>query len=155
MPDVVYWDSCVFLSYVNGDPDRLPDIEGLLEQANQGQIEIITSTVSMVEVAFGNVEQTGKALDPDIEARIQALWTPPSPIRMVEFYAQIAVGAVQLMRDGLVQGWALKPLDAIHLSTAQRWEVKELHTYDTGLHRYAPAVGYSIGFPSASQPKLI
>lgn len=155
MPDLVYWDSCVFLSYVNGDADRLPDIEGLLEEAKQGQIEIITSTVSMVEVAFGNAEQTGKALDPDIEAKIYALWLPPSPVRTVDFHPQIGVGAVQLMRNGLLQDWALRPLDAIHLSTAQRWGAKALHTYDTGLAKYAPVVGYAIGPPTASQRKLI
>jgi hypothetical protein len=41
MPDTLqlYWDSCVFLSYVDGIPNRLPDIDELLKQAERGTVE--------------------------------------------------------------------------------------------------------------------
>ena len=51
--------------------------------------------------------------------------------------------------------WALKPLDAIHLSTARWLEVAEMHTYDDRLHKFAEHVGFPITTPRTSQPKLL
>lgn len=66
MPEVprVYWDANVFLSYVNEYADRVQEIEALLEEGKRGEIELLTSTVSVVEVAFGAVEQKQAALSP-------------------------------------------------------------------------------------------
>lgn len=55
MPDDdsrVYWDANVLLSYINGVADRVPIIEELFRQARAGEIELLTSSVSRVEVAF-------------------------------------------------------------------------------------------------------
>jgi hypothetical protein len=100
MPDTPrrYWDACVFLSYVNGIPDRLPDIDALLEEARDGTIEFLTSSVSITEVAYGVMEQTGEALDWTVDEEIDRLWTPPSPIQIVEFYRSVAYGAKRLVR---------------------------------------------------------
>ncbi len=57
MPERVYWDACVFLSYINGEQERLPVIDALLEESRSGKIEIITSTVSLAEVAFAEEER--------------------------------------------------------------------------------------------------
>ncbi|MGH7557373.1 MAG: hypothetical protein ACREMD_06290 [Gemmatimonadota bacterium] len=87
MPEVprYYWDSAVFLSYINATQDRVADIEGHLEQARQGKLELVTSTVSMVEVAFAATEQAGRILEAEAEKAISALWLPPSPIKKAEF----------------------------------------------------------------------
>ena len=55
----VYWDTNVILSYLNGRQDRLPPVieELLLRLQEKGQIELITSTVSRVEVAFISEQQ--------------------------------------------------------------------------------------------------
>ena len=82
-PPRVYWDSCVFLSYFNGDTDRLPQIEALLKSASaDNAIEIVTSTISITEVAFAQVEQTGKT-DPAIEAAMDNLWADRSAVMLV------------------------------------------------------------------------
>jgi predicted nucleic acid-binding protein len=154
-PPRIYWDACVFLSYVNEHPDRVGNIETLLEEASREEIEILTSTVSIVEVAFGAQEQEQEALSADVEAKINTLWQPASPVEMVEFHILIAEEAQQLMRSGIPQGWRLKPMEAIHLCTARRMEVDVFHTYDGPLKKWASKVGYPIGEPNPTSPKLL
>jgi hypothetical protein len=62
MPDGlarIYWDACVLLSYINGIPDRLPDLEWYLERSGKG-FQLVTSTVTIVE---GSLRRTGKGAD--------------------------------------------------------------------------------------------
>lgn len=92
-PPRIYWDACVFLSYVNEDAGRVNDIQTLLDEAGRNEIEIVTSTVSMVEVAFGAAERKNSALSTDMEAKISRLWESTSPVNMVEFYTLIAEAA--------------------------------------------------------------
>jgi predicted nucleic acid-binding protein len=154
----IYWDANVFLSYINGVPDRLPHIDGVLEKSGT-DFRIITSSITVVEVAFGKAEQDAKALDPGVEAKINAMWAPGSPVRLVEFYPLIADGAKALLRESLIRGWKLKPMDAIHLSTARQERVTQFHTYDDlgrysapGPHGEPPVLDFPP--PEASQPKL-
>ena len=157
MPDdlqVVYWDANVFLSYLNAIPHRLPDLDALLEQSGQ-QFQIVTSTVSIVEVAFAATEQAAGVLDPAIEQRIAALWAPDSPIKLVEFSGLVAEIARDLVRLAMTRGTGMKPLDAIHLATAKAVATLRFHTYDEHLYQYAELVGFSIEPPQASAPKLL
>lgn len=125
-PPRVYWDSNVAISYVNGMADRVAVIEELLRKARAREIELITSSLSIVEVAFAKAEKQSGALDPDVEASIDALWAHGGPIKTVEFYDLIALEARGLMRRGIEQGWgSLKPIDAIHLATAKQIGVIE------------------------------
>jgi len=126
---LVYWDACVPLAYINGEANRLPHIQGLLQDSGKN-IQIVTSILSITEVAFAKVEQDGKSPDADTEAKINKLWEIGSPIETVEFYELIAEDAKKLMRAGLPHGFSLKPADAIHLATADRLQVTEFHTYD-------------------------
>ena len=59
MPDTaIYWDANVFLSYVNGVPERLPTLDALLERsASGGGIRIYTTPIVAAEVAFVAAEQ--------------------------------------------------------------------------------------------------
>ena len=154
MPElpIVYWDANVFLSYINGDADRLPDIDALL--ANSGaEFQIVTSALSIVEVAFGKLEQDGRALDEETERKINALWEPPSPIRLAEFYPLLAHEARALIRQAIPRGWSLKPADAMHLATARRVAATAFHTYDD-LARYRDLIGIPIEVPRPAQPEL-
>lgn len=158
MPDEssrVYWDANVLLSYVDGDPDRLPTIEELLRQARAREIEIVTSALSQVEVAFAASEKEGQALDPAAEERIDELWKPSSPIALVEFYPALAREARRLIRDAIDAGRsALKPADAIHLATAARMEVEDFHTYDEKLQRHSNAFPFPVREPLTPQAQL-
>lgn len=156
MPDKprFYWDACVFLSYINENEDRISDISSLLEHARKQEIEIVTSTVSVVEVAFAATEQQDSALSEEAEAKINKLWEASSPIKLVEFHVLIAEEAKDLMRVGIPLGWRLKSKDAVHLATAERLGVTELHTYDNSLDKWSSKVSYNVSRPRQSNLTL-
>lgn len=151
MSERIYWDSCVPLSYVNGTADRVPVIEELLRHARRGEVELLTSVLSITEVAFAAAEQVGD-LSEETEADIDSLWTPDSPINLVEFHDLIARDARGLIRQGVQQKWGkLKPPDAIHLATANRVGVDRFHTYDERVLKWDGALGFPVTQPEVAQ----
>jgi hypothetical protein len=59
------------------------------------------------------------------------------------------------MRQGIEQGWgALKPMDAMHLATAQQMNVEEMHTYCERILRWSGHAGFPINRPHAAQGQL-
>ena len=161
-PETVYWDANVFLSYVNELPERMPVLDVLLEASSEvdGAARIYTSTLSQVEVAFAATEQAQRALDPQVERRINALWDDPDAVVTVEYHAAIGNIAKRLIRSAITMGWSLKPLDPIHLATAQ-WlsesgiALDEFHTYDRALGKYEALVDFRICEPYTPQPRMI
>jgi predicted nucleic acid-binding protein len=149
-----YWDACVFLAWINGEPGRSDVVESLLRSARAGDLEIVTSVISVTEVAFAAPEKQSGAPSPATLATLDSLWEPPSPIKLVEVHRLIATGARNLMRQGAPGGLALKPPDAIHLSTALRAACKEFLTYDPKLHKYAGMIGLPIREPVSDQLPL-
>lgn len=165
MPDtrqIIYWDANAFLSYVNELPDRMPILDALLESSadNSGSIKLYTSMLSEVEVAFAASEQQQQVLDPQIERHLDDLWNDPNAVVSVEYHATIGRLAKELMRNAITRGWSLKPIDAVHLATAQ-WlsnsglVVDEFHTYDEGLVKYQALVNFKICKPYTEQPRMI
>ena len=156
----VYWDANVFLHYVNSTAAYLPVLEALLRSSASGEVAIYTSALSKVEVSFGEVEKTQRRHIPEIAERIDALWSDPDAIRLVDFHEVISQEATRLMRASLPQGGGLRPYDAIHLATAQ-WlidaggRVDEFHTYDQRLMRHSGSVGFTLCAPNTAQLSLI
>lgn len=158
MPDRtprLYWDANVFLSYVDGVPDRLPDIDALFREAEQGRVEIVTSTASITEVAFGSIEMDQRALSPEVQQKIEGLWLPTSPVKLVEVSVLVVEGARAIMRSAIPEGTKVpKPMDAVHLSTAVRMGADVFHSYDAPLRKIAARIGVASTEPSASSPLL-
>ncbi len=151
----IYWDSNVLLSYVDGDDDRLPVLDELFRQSRAGEIQLLTSTLSQVEVAFAPSEKAAAVLDPDIEARIDELWLPGSPIALVEFHSALGRDARQLMRRAVAaRRSGPRSADAIHLATAQRMGAVDFHTYDERLKKHAVDVQFPIREPFTAQGRL-
>lgn len=158
----VYWDSCVFLSYINGMEERIPILESLLRSSSSasGDIKIYTSIMSKVEVAYATSERSGESLDPSVEENIDALWADTGTVISVEFHDVIATVARKLIRNALSEGWSLKPQDSVHLATAS-WlsesgiEIDEFHTYDRSLNKYSSILGFKILEPNTPQPNLL
>ena len=140
----------------------MPVLDVLLEASSKvgGEVKIHTSTLSHVEVAFGASEQIRQNLDPLIEQMIEGLWADPEVVVPVEYHTGIGQIAKSLIREAITRGWSLKPLDAIHLSTAQ-WllssglMLEEFHTYDNGLMKYESLVEFRICEPNTEQPRMI
>jgi predicted nucleic acid-binding protein len=93
-------------------------------------------------------------LDAETELKINGLWEPASPVKLVEFHRLIAQEAQVLMRSGIPEGWSLKPMDAVHLCTARRMKADAFHTYDEKLDKWSARVGFPIGRPDPTSPKL-
>lgn len=151
----IYWDACVFLSYVNGEADRADVIEQLLDEAVAGKHELVTSTVSQVEVAFGKSEQENDAPDLETLAKIEAFWLPESPIMLYEFHRLVARDARDLVRlSRIEQSQRLAPLDAIHLASAQRLNATDFHTYDGNLLGRNGTMEFPIQKPWTPSPRI-
>jgi len=160
MPDQrkrIYWDAPVWLAYINGDQDRLPIIDGVMADSasDKGECKLYTSVLSEIKVAFGELEQNNHILDPDIEDKINQLWSDSSLLVMLDFHELIGREARGLMRQALVNGWSLKPMDALHLSTARYHGLDEFHTYDDHLQKYAQLIGMPVVKPYAGQLTLL
>ena len=52
-PHRVYFDANVFLAYVSNEDGRAAVVRSLLAEAQRAQIEIVTSVLSIAEVAYG------------------------------------------------------------------------------------------------------
>src|SRR5674476_306555 len=120
MPNRYYWDACFILEYLNGRPDRAPHVNALMGSASKGDIEIITSTISVAEVAYATHEKAQGSLSDEVEQKIATLWEPGSPIRRVEFHILIAEDARAMTRRGAVEQGVggLRSVDVMHLATA-------------------------------------
>ena len=90
-----------------------------LDEADEGEFELVTSTVSQVEVDFGKDEQDSSSPDPTVLSAIEAFWVEGAPVRLIEFHRLIGLDARDLVRIArLERGERLTPLDAIHLASA-------------------------------------
>lgn len=76
-------------------------------------------------------------------------------LRLVEFHELVADKAKALMRTGVEKGWQLRPMDAIHLGTAQPMSATVCYTYDDRLDKFAPLIGCPVQRPEAAQPYLL
>lgn len=146
-----YWDSCVFLSYLENDPDRVSHIESFFNKAVARDIQIVTSTLSVTEVAYTSYEKAARLLQSEEEQRVEGLWH--SPVVLVEYHRTIATKARELIRASFeTHGPTLKPLDAIHAATASQHNVQAFHTYDKRLTRaLGPLVPFAVCEPLAEQ----
>lgn len=153
-PRMIYWDSCIFIHYIEGTKEWMPILDSLMDEANTGgELIIVTSTVSITEVAYAKAGKSGRALDPAVEADIDALWADRSAVRLVEFDQVIARAARSLLRRSVEIGRSLKPMDAVHLATAELMQVAELHTTDGALKNWND-LGFPVQDPYTPKPKL-
>ncbi len=149
----VYWDSCAFLSFIEETDGRVESLRAVMEEAIKREVALYTSAISITEVAFVAAEHSG-GLDEDTEQKIDKLWHPSSPVQVVEYTQLIAIQARQLLRQKLDLGISLKPMDAIHIATALRAQVDELHTYDDRMKKWREHTGIRIVEPAPVQMLL-
>lgn len=155
----IYWDSCVFLSYVSRIPERIIVLENILDEAQQkSDIKIISSAVAIAEVVFVSGHGPGRRMPLEQEKLIDELWQV-SFVELVEASPPLFFEARQLMRQAADEGRSLKVLDAIHLATAawfhrQITPLDEVHTYDPKWEKFGSDIGLSICEPRLLQPPL-
>jgi predicted nucleic acid-binding protein len=157
---IVYWDSNVFLSHLNGMPDRLKVIGNIIDEIQENDDSfILTSSESIVEVAHVVEEKLNGRLNPKIEETIDAMWNNYRLIKMIDNGQHISSIARKLIRDAIPNKWTLSPKDAVHLASAYWYNkniqpIDEFHTYDKKLQKFELMVGFHICEPYVEQMRF-
>lgn len=123
----VYWDACAWLGLVNGEAERKTDLKSIYQQARDGQVEIWTSVISVVQANRLKAELgSPKPISPDSISALDDVFFQPF-VKLVALDVPISRDARKLVRE--TPNLSKKP-DAIHLATALFWSVPVMHTYD-------------------------
>lgn len=126
-PVKVYWDACAWLALVNEEQGRKPDVDAVYTQARNGNVEIWTSNISIVEANRLEAEvHQAKPIPEGSLAILDAVFLQPF-VKLIPVDTDIAIRARKLVRETV--GLRVKA-DAIHLASAIRWNIPTLHTYD-------------------------
>lgn len=153
-----YVDANVALAYVSGEAHRKTIVREILQQAIGGQRRIYTSTLSIVEVAFGAQEKIQRALDDEIESRIDRLWPATgAPIALVEPSTSVMRRARGLVRTAMADGRSLQAADAVHLATAQTVRAEVFYTYESAARRsaWSELTGLTVEEPRVEQEPML
>jgi len=121
----LYWDTSVFLCFLNSEEeDRRKICEDILQNARKGEVEIHTSTFTIVEAIRPKAIRDTRLLTPEqiaaIEAKFKWRW-----LKKIDVDARVAAKAVDLARQNL-----LKPADAVHAASAILHKVDVLQRWD-------------------------
>jgi len=129
-PQRIYWDACTWIAYIaeekavpikgGGAENRYAMCLSVLEDARRGKYEIATSAFTLAEVCK-NTEVIESPID-NLPAFFEKSFILIVPV-------DLAIGrrAQTMQASGLV---TLKPADTVHLASALRAKVTELHTFD-------------------------
>ena len=147
----IYLETSVLMELIEG-PDAAPIVQtmkSVIRDAKGGRFDLVTSVLSIAEVFYAKHEADGRSVDPDIEQKIRLLWHPgTSPIRVVEVSEMIALDSLNLLRNGINQGWSnTKGADGIHLSTATREEADEFFTTEGAMKKWEQVCGFRVCEP--------
>lgn len=155
-PKRIYWDSCVFISYIAGekrDPYEMAGIDDVVRDVDSEKVILVTSVVARVEVL--------KDMGDKQEKFIEVLQNPNiQEIDVNKIIAQMA-GDIRYQFQQIGKNW-LKTPDAVHLATALWAEVDEFHTFDgsgkepglLNLNEHGILKGLRIIKPHSKQPYL-
>lgn len=127
-----YWDANAFLGWLNGESDKVVQCQSVLDAAEEGRVDIVTSALTLTEV----IKLKGaKPIARDKEDAIRAFFENPYIIvREVDRF--VAEDARELI-------WAhgIEPKDAIHLATALRLKLTVMDTFDDQLIKLSNKLG--------------
>ena len=155
-PIRVYLDSNVLIAYVADEEGRAGVVQSVLEDARQEKIDLITSVLSITEVAYISTDQAGD--DPvGSQDAIDQLWVPASPISVVDVSARVALEARAIVRQSKGPGTrVVKPADAIHLASASIQQCDRLFTYESESTRrqWEGLVHVRVAEPFLDEPRL-
>jgi predicted nucleic acid-binding protein len=123
-PKSVYWDSCVWLRLINGEPgaDRC---QAVLERAQRNELSIWTSSLTLAEVYKFKCDGP-KALAIEQDQIFEAYISSDFVVEVQVDHA-IATLSRRLCRE---HPPLKKPNDGVHLATAVISNVDEFHTFD-------------------------
>lgn len=119
-----YWDSSCFLGWLKQEADKIDDCRGVIEAAKKGNLDIITSALTFVEVLYL------KHRDPI---------SKEDAGKVKRFFENEFIIPVNLDRDiaeaaqNIVWDYKIKPSDATHIATALQAGINIVDTFDQEL----------------------
>jgi predicted nucleic acid-binding protein len=125
--DSIYWDSCIFIAHVKNEPRQDPlDMAGVSELACSftfGQIELVTSTITITEVLRTSI-------GPENYEKFRKLfsWKNFQLIDVSKKIAEISHEIRDTFRGN--QGATLQTPDCLHLATAIWFKCQTFYTFD-------------------------
>ena len=138
----VYWDSCCFIDYLEGN-ERGRQVRGVLERAQNGELVIVTSVLTLVEVLG---EKNASERD---KQKIKEAMRPQCGIQLVDLTRYLAESAREFVWQ---YGYHKHSKDAVHLATAlyvtKYQAIDEIHSFDNDLLKLDGHVGIRIVRPS-------
>lgn len=126
-PKKYYWDSCIWISLINEDEAARADCcRYVLELANNNEVQIWTSSITLAEVFKKKCEGRNIALPEKGDAAFENFLNQDF-IFEVQVDHDIGVLARRLLRK---HPQLKQPNDAIHVATAALNNADELHSFD-------------------------
>lgn len=152
-----YLDANVLLALVQNEDGRADVVQGLLEDARHGRIEVITSVLTVTEVVYAADEIAGENLDAEASDAIDTLWEPASPITVVDASMVTSRKARALIREAKNRGFKIKPYDAQHLAAAVLHGATRVFTYENAATRanWSDLLGIPVDEPFTTQPGML
>ncbi len=121
---IVYWDSNAFLGLLNGEEDKVQSCEDVWAAGERGLLAIVTSTLTVAEVIYAKgASKLDPAKRPMVNNFFRAAHIVQKPLTRT---------IAELARD-VVWDSNVRPKDAVHISTAAYFKIKEFHTFDKPL----------------------
>lgn len=117
----IYWEACVFIDLLEKTPDRIGHLLPIIDAAEQDQIVIVTSALTLAEVSRLRHLQLD---DESVEKTILQFFETPF------LYLHPVNRFVAERSRPIIRNFGLKPLDAIHVASALMMKVERMHTYD-------------------------
>lgn len=122
---IVYWDTCIFLAWMNDERRPAGDMEGVskvAELVERGEVVLITSTLTRAEILLSKTSaESMKKYDLLLRRSNVVPHNVDLPI------AKLTSGLMDFYLDS---DFELLTPDAIHLATAIHYNAHEFHTFD-------------------------
>lgn len=152
-PARIYWDSRVFIDYVERTSGMIATLDSIVSAAQRNELVIVTSVLAISQVSHAAAERASGFVDPASFADVDAMWSDRSVVTLIEVDAVVAMTAREIIRRGMNESRAIKPPDAIHLATARQYSCTDFHTTDEKLHRWG-GERFPVRNPFISAPML-
>lgn len=122
---IIYWDADCFLGFLKRENDKINMCKGTTAKAQKGELIIVTSAVTLIEVVKLDRQLRLPAKD---EKTIRNFFKNPY-IHIHNLDSEIAM----IARD-LIWKHSLSQRDSIHVATALKLKLDKMHTFDRQLH---------------------
>jgi predicted nucleic acid-binding protein len=122
---IVYWDTCIFLAWMNDEQREAGDMEGLAKIASlveRAEVILITSAITRAEILYSKTPREAMKKYDTLLRRSNVV---PQNVDI-----PIAKLTSELMDFYINSEFELLTPDAIHLATAIHYNVAEFQTFD-------------------------